>query len=140
VGVISRSGTLTYEIVSILSAAGLGQSTCVGIGGDPVAGTGFVDVLELFEADGQTESIVLIGEIGGNDEENAAAYVRDRMTKPVVAFVAGKTAPQEKRMGHAGAIVSGGRGDAAEKIAVLRDAGVIVVDRPDQIPGALGKG
>jgi succinyl-CoA synthetase alpha subunit len=139
VGVISRSGTLTYEVVSCLTAAGLGQSTCVGIGGDPVIGSGFVDMLELFEADSQTEAIVLIGEIGGNDEETAAEYIKSRMTKKVVAFIAGRTAPQGKRMGHAGAIVSGGTGDAAGKIAVLKSAGVEVVDRPDLIPEALGK-
>jgi succinyl-CoA synthetase alpha subunit len=139
VGVISRSGTLTYEIVSRLSAAGLGQSTCVGIGGDPVAGTGFVELLEMFEADGMTDSIVLIGEIGGDDEERAAEHIRNRMTKRVVAFVAGRTAPEGKRMGHAGAIVSGGRGTAAEKVAALQSAGVTVVDRPDLIPEALKK-
>jgi succinyl-CoA synthetase alpha subunit len=137
VAVISRSGTLTYEVVSYLTAAGLGQSTCVGIGGDPVVGTGFVDLLEQLEADGQTEAIVLVGEIGGDDEEAAAEYVAKHVTKRVVAFVAGRTAPQEKRMGHAGAIVSGGRGGAREKVEALKKAGVAVVERPDMIPGAL---
>jgi succinyl-CoA synthetase alpha subunit len=137
VGVISRSGTLTYEVVSYLTRAGWGQSTCVGIGGDPVKGTGFVELLELFGADDETSAVVLIGEIGGDDEETAAAYVRDRMAKPVVAFIAGRTAPPGKRMGHAGAIVSGAGGDAGGKIAALKNAGVIVVDRPDQIPEAL---
>ena len=137
IGVISRSGTLTYEIVSLLTSAGLGQSTCVGIGGDPVKGTGFVELLEMFEADGQTGAIVLIGEIGGDDEEKAAEYIRDSMKKPVVAFVAGKTAPPDKRMGHAGAIVSGGTGGAEGKIEALQSAGVVVVDRPDLVPGAL---
>ncbi|MDD5676189.1 MAG: succinate--CoA ligase subunit alpha [Chitinivibrionales bacterium] len=139
VGVISRSGTLTYEVVSLLSAAGWGQSTCVGIGGDPVKGTAFVELLELFEADGQTEAIVLVGEIGGDDEEIAAEYIRGRMTKPVVAFIAGRSAPPDKRMGHAGAIVSGGKGGAREKIEALTRAGVVVVDRPELIAGALGK-
>jgi succinyl-CoA synthetase alpha subunit len=139
VGVISRSGTLTYEVVAGLTAAGLGQSTCVGIGGDPIVGTGFVELLELFENDPQTGAIVLIGEIGGEDEEEAAAYIRASMTKPVVAFIAGKTAPPEKRMGHAGAIVSGKKGGAGGKIAALLAAGVEVVDRPDLIAGALMK-
>lgn len=138
IGVISRSGTLTYEIVSLLTRAGLGQSTCVGIGGDPVKGMGFVELLELFEADSQTQAIVLVGEIGGDDEEKAAEYIRDRMKKPVVAFVAGQTAPPDKRMGHAGAIVSGGTGGAAGKIEALKNAGVVVVDRPDLVPEALG--
>ncbi|HMD68933.1 MAG TPA: succinate--CoA ligase subunit alpha [Chitinivibrionales bacterium] len=138
IGVISRSGTLTYEIVSLLTRAGLGQSTCVGIGGDPVKGTGFVELLELFEADSQTRAVVLVGEIGGDDEEKAAEHIRDRMKKPVVAFVAGQTAPLDKRMGHAGAIVSGGMGGAAGKIEALKNAGVVVVDRPDLVPEALG--
>jgi succinyl-CoA synthetase alpha subunit len=139
VGVISRSGTLTYEVVSILTAVGRGQSTCVGIGGDPVVGTGFVELLELFEADLGTGSIVLIGEIGGEDEETAADYIRKHVTKPVVAFIAGRFAPQGKRMGHAGAIVSGGAGGAEGKIDALKSAGVIVVDRPDLIPDALAE-
>jgi succinyl-CoA synthetase alpha subunit len=137
IGVISRSGTLTYEIVSLLTSAGLGQSTCVGIGGDPVKGTGFVELLEMFEADGRTRAIVLVGEIGGDDEEKAAEYIQGRMKKPVVAFVAGKTAPQDKRMGHAGAIISGGAGGAGGKIEALQSAGVVVVDRPDMVPEAL---
>jgi succinyl-CoA synthetase alpha subunit len=137
VGVISRSGTLTYEVVAGLTAAGLGQSTCVGIGGDPVKGTDFVELLELFEADAQTTAIVLIGEIGGNDEEIAAEFIRKRMTKRVVAFIAGRSAPPEKQMGHAGAIVAQGIGGAAGKIDALKSAGVEVVDRPDLIPKAL---
>jgi succinyl-CoA synthetase alpha subunit len=137
IGVISRSGTLTYEVVAGLTAAGLGQSTCVGIGGDPVVGTGFVELLALFEKDPQTEAVVLIGEIGGEDEEDAAEYIRKSMTKRVVAFIAGKTAPQGKRMGHAGAIVSGSKGTAGGKIAALQAAGVMVVDRPDLVAGAL---
>ena len=140
VGVISRSGTLTYEVVAGLTAAGLGQSTCVGIGGDPITGTGFVDVLEMFEKDTQTEAVVLIGEIGGENEEEAAAFIRSSMTKRVVAFIAGKTAPQGKQMGHAGAIVAGTKGNAASKIASLQAAGVTVVDRPDLIASALMKG
>jgi succinyl-CoA synthetase alpha subunit len=137
VAVISRSGTLTYEVVSILSKAGLGQSTCVGIGGDPIVGTNFVDLLKLFEADPETNSIVLIGEIGGDDEELAADYISHHMKKKVVSFISGRTAPEGKRMGHAGAIVSGGKGGAPEKVAALTKAGVNVVDRPDQIPSAL---
>jgi succinyl-CoA synthetase alpha subunit len=139
IGIISRSGTLTYEVVSYLSTAGWGQSTCVGIGGDPVKGTGFVELLRLFEADRETSAVVLIGEIGGEDEEIAADYIRDHMTKPVVAFIAGRTAPPGKRMGHAGAIVSGTKGDAGEKITTLKKAGVIVVERPDLIPKALSE-
>jgi len=137
IGVISRSGTLTYEVVAGLTAAGLGQSTCVGIGGDPITGTGFVDLLELFEKDPRTEAVVLIGEIGGESEEEAAVFIRGAMTKRVVAFIAGKTAPQGKQMGHAGAIVSGTKGNAASKIEALRAAGVVVVDRPDLIAAAL---
>jgi succinyl-CoA synthetase alpha subunit len=139
VGVISRSGTLTYEVVSLLSNSGLGQSTCVGIGGDPVKATSFVDCLEMFETDNQTEAIVLIGEIGGEDEEVASEYIKKNVCKPIVAFIAGKTAPRDKRMGHAGALISGGKGGAEGKIDALRSAGVTVVDRPDLIPGALGK-
>jgi succinyl-CoA synthetase alpha subunit len=137
VGVVSRSGTLTYEVVDALSRAGTGQSTAVGIGGDPVIGTSFVDVLGLFEADPATEAIVMIGEIGGNDEETAARFIQDHVTKPVVGFIAGRTAPPGKRMGHAGAIISGGSGTAAEKMAVLEAAGVRVVDRPSAVPDAI---
>ncbi len=133
VGVISRSGTLTYEAVDQLSSLGLGQSTCIGIGGDPLVGTSFLDGLALFEADAATEAIVLIGEIGGTAEEEAAAFVEAHVRKPVVAFVAGRTAPPGRRMGHAGAIVSGGRGTAADKIAALRSAGIQVVDSPAEI-------
>ena len=137
VGVVSRSGTLTYEVVDALSRAGTGQSTAVGIGGDPVIGTSFVDVLGLFEADPATEAIVMIGEIGGNDEEIAARFIQDHVTKPVVGFIAGQTAPPGKRMGHAGAIISGGTGTAAEKMAALESAGVRVVDRPSAVPDAI---
>ena len=137
VGVVSRSGTLTYEVVDALSRAGIGQSTAVGIGGDPVIGTSFVDVLALFESDLATEAIVMIGEIGGADEETAASYIKEHVTKPVVGFIAGQTAPPGKRMGHAGAIISGGSGTAAEKMAALEAAGVRVVDRPSAVPGAI---
>jgi succinyl-CoA synthetase alpha subunit len=140
VGVISRSGTLTYEIVYNLTEKGLGQSTCIGIGGDPVVGTGFVDLLEIFARDEQTEAIVLIGEIGGEAEEEAAAFIRTSLRKPVVAFISGRTAPPDKRMGHAGAIISAGRGGAEAKVEALRGAGVAVVDRPDQIPDAIAHG
>lgn len=137
VGVVSRSGTLTYEVVQALTNKGIGQSTCVGIGGDPVNGTNFIDALELFEEDAQTEKVVLIGEIGGTDEEKAANYIANYMTKPVVAFIAGRTAPPGKRMGHAGAIVEGGAGTAEDKIAALNAAGVKVADHPEQIPELL---
>jgi len=133
VGIVARSGTLTYEVMYALTLRGIGQSTCVGIGGDAVNGTGFIDCLELFEADPRTEQIVLIGEIGGTDEELAAGYIRDHVTKPVTAFVAGKTAPPGKRMGHAGAIIQGGSGTATEKISALQAAGVRVADHPEQI-------
>ena len=134
VGVISRSGTLTYQIIHDLTQAGLGQTTCIGAGGDPVHGLGFLDCLALFEADAATGAVVLIGEIGGDDEERAAAFARERMSKPVVAYVAGFTAPPGKTMGHAGAIVSGGRGTAAAKAEALEVAGVAVARRPDQVP------
>jgi succinyl-CoA synthetase alpha subunit len=130
VGVISRSGTLTYEAVWQLSNLGLGQSTCVGIGGDPIIGTTQIDLLQLFEDDPKTEAILLMGEIGGTAEEAAAAYVKQHLTKPVAAFIAGQTAPPGKRMGHAGAIISGGSGTAGEKIAALRAAGIAVADSP----------
>ncbi len=130
IGVISRSGTLTYEAVKQITDLGLGQSSAVGIGGDPVHGTDFVDVLRMFEDDGETEAVIMIGEIGGTEEENGAAFVRDHMTKPVIGFIAGRTAPPGKRMGHAGAIVSGGSGTAAAKIDAMREAGITVVDGP----------
>src|SRR5206468_2466726 len=139
VGVVSRSGTLTYEVVHQLTEAGLGQSTCLGIGGDPIAGMSFADALELFEADPQTRAIALIGEIGGSDEEEAAQFIRRRVTKPVVAFVAGQTAPPGKRMGHAGAIVSGGSGTAAEKMAAFQAVGVPVARIPSEIPALVSE-
>ena len=137
VGVISRSGTLTYEAVHQLTLRGIGQSTALGIGGDPIRGTGFVDALRLFEEDPDTAAVVMIGEIGGAGEEEAAEFIRTRMTKPVAAFISGQTAPKGKRMGHAGAIISGGKGTAAGKIAALRAAGVEVADTPDRIGEAL---
>jgi succinyl-CoA synthetase alpha subunit len=133
VGVVSRSGTLTYEVVYALTARGIGQTTCVGIGGDPIIGTRFIDCLKLFEEDPLTKQVVLIGEIGGNDEEIAAKYIAERMTKPAVGFVAGRTAPPGKRMGHAGAIIEGGTGMAAEKVAALEAVGVVVAEHPEQI-------
>jgi len=133
VGVISRSGTLTYEIVNELTTNGFGQSTCMGIGGDPIIGTSFVDALKMFADDDETDAVVLIGEIGGTDEETAAEFIKSEFEKPVFAFIAGLTAPPGKRMGHAGAIISGGHGTAAEKIRALEAAGVPVAQRPDQI-------
>ena len=133
VGVVSRSGTLTYEVLYAMKNVGLGASTCVGIGGDPVNGTNFIDVLEMFEADPHTEKVVLMGEIGGTDEEKAAEFIATKMTKPVVAFIAGQTAPPGKRMGHAGAIIEGGAGTAADKIKALQSAGVKVARHPEEI-------
>ena len=137
IGVVSKSGTLTYEVVYALSSRGMGQSTCVGIGGDPVIGTTFVDVLEMFVNDPQTEKVAILGEIGGRAEIDAANYIKAHMTKPVAAFIAGASAPEGTRMGHAGAIVEGGEGTAAEKIEALRAAGVRVAENPEQIPDLL---
>ncbi len=133
VGVISRSGTLTYEAVFQLTNLGLGQTTCIGIGGDPVIGSGFTRLLEFFKEDERTEAVVLIGEIGGTAEEEAAEYIRSNFTKPVVSFIAGQTAPPGRRMGHAGAIVAGGKGTAAEKMKILREAGIAVCENPSEI-------
>lgn len=134
VGLVSRSGTLTYEVVAALTAKGMGQSTCVGIGGDPIKGLNFIEILAMFEADPQTEKVVMIGEIGGNDEEKAAEFIATKMTKKVVSFIAGQTAPPGKRMGHAGAIIEGGSGSAEDKIRALEAAGVRVAKHPEEIP------
>ena len=138
VGVVSRSGTLTYEVLYALKLVGMGATTCVGIGGDPINGTSFIDALGMFEADPHTEKIVMIGEIGGTDEERAAEYIADHLTKPVAAFIAGQSAPPGKRMGHAGAIVEGGSGTASEKIMALKEVGVRVAAHPEEIPSLLG--
>jgi len=130
VGLVSRSGTLTYEVVNHLTRNGIGQSTCIGIGGDPIIGTNFIDCLAAFEADAETDAIVILGEIGGTDEQHAAEYIRDHVTKPVVGFIAGQTAPKGRRMGHAGAIISGSSGTAAEKMAAFRSNGIAVMERP----------
>lgn len=139
VGVISRSGTLTYEAVGQLTARDIGQSTCLGIGGDPIIGTTFVDALRLFQADDDTDAILMIGEIGGSAEEEAAAFVRDHVTKPVVGFICGRTAPPGRRMGHAGAIISGGSGTAAEKIAAMKRAGISVVQSPAEMGAVVSR-
>ncbi len=137
IGVVSRSGTLTYEAVGQLTALGLGQSTAIGIGGDPIIGTTHTDALALFQADDETDAIIMIGEIGGTAEEEAAAYAKEHVTKPIVAFIAGQTAPPGRRMGHAGAIISGGKGTAAEKMKALTDAGIRVVESPADIGAAV---
>jgi succinyl-CoA synthetase alpha subunit len=139
VGVVSRSGTLTYQAIHELTQRGIGQSTCVGIGGDPVPGTSFVDVLERFQADPETVAVVMIGEIGGSAEEEAARFIRDHLTKPVVSYIAGVTAPAGRKMGHAGAIISGSSGTAQAKQAALREAGVVVVDDPTAIGEAVAR-
>lgn len=138
VGMVSRSGTLTYEVLYALKLRGIGVSTCVGIGGDPINGTNFLDCLQMFEEDPFTEKVILIGEIGGADEEKAAEFIADHMTKPVASFIAGQTAPPGKRMGHAGAIIEGGSGTAADKIKALESAGVRVAKHPEQLPDLLG--
>jgi len=137
VGVVSKSGTLTYEVVNALTQKGMGQSTCVGIGGDPINGTNFIDVLQMFEDDPQTDKVVMIGEIGGDAEQKAALFIRDHMTKPVVSFIAGKAAPEGRTMGHAGALVEGGQGTHKQKVDALLDANVKVAEHPEQIPELL---
>jgi len=137
IGVVSRSGTLTYEVLYALKLVGMGATTCVGIGGDPINGTNFIDCLSMFEDDPHTEKVVMIGEIGGTDEEKAAQFIASKMTKPVVAFIAGQTAPAGKRMGHAGAIIEGGAGTAADKVRALEEAGVKVAKHPEEIPSLL---
>ena len=138
-GIISRSGTLTYEAVWQCTSRGIAQSTCVGIGGDPVKGLNFIELVDLFEADDETDAIIMIGEIGGTDEEDAAKHIERHVSKPIVAFIAGQTAPPGKRMGHAGAIISGGEGTAASKVQALRDAGVVVADSPAKIGETLAE-
>jgi succinyl-CoA synthetase alpha subunit len=137
IGIVSRSGTLTYEIIFQLTSAGIGQSTSIGIGGDPIIGTDFVDCLRAFEADGETDAVVIIGEIGGTDEQTAASLVKEEMNKPVVGFIAGQTAPPGRRMGHAGAIISGSEGTAAEKVRAFQENGIAVAERPVEIVDAL---